>query len=440
METNKIICGDCIEEIKKFPDNSVDSIVTDPPYDLISIVKRFGNKGSAEAKYGKDGSFQRLSGGFMGKKWDGTGIAFKVEIWKEALRVLKPGGHLLSFGGTRTYHRMACAIEDAGFEIRDMVEWLYASGFPKSLNIGKAVDKMQGNERDETEYVAPDGKGRWGGNSFSVGKPPDGRGVNKATKGNSEWEGWGTALKPAHEPICLARKPLSEKTIALNVLKWGTGGLNIDGGRIGTDKPIASHKGKSGFATNYKSGDSGNYLQSKGRFPANLILSEQGAKELDRQSGVSKSQRRRPEIRNYKPTGNQIVNFGGGNKDSEYQDIGGASRFFYVAKASKRERNMGCEGLKPNPNNVKYGIERLNTPNKQNNSHPTVKPLKLMEYLVNLITPPGGIVLDPFAGSGTTCMACKKLGFRYIGIDQSKEYCEIARSRIKAVKEDMRLF
>ena len=203
---NKIIHGDCLDKLKELEDNSIDSIVTDPPYEL----------------------------GFMGKSWDNTGIANNKDMWAECLRVLKPGGHLLAFSGTRTYHRMASAIEDAGFEVRDMIEWVYGSGFPKSLNIGKAVDKLHGNEREETDYIAPDGKKRWGGNSFSVGEEPDGRGVNKSTKGTSEWEGWGTALKPAHEPICMARKPLSEKTVAENCLKWGTGGINIDESRVGT--------------------------------------------------------------------------------------------------------------------------------------------------------------------------------------------------------------
>ena len=203
---NKLLLGDCIKKMQKLKDNSITAIVTDPPYEL----------------------------GFMGKKWDNSGIAYSVEMWKQALRVLKPGGHLLSFSGTRTYHRMTCAIEDAGFEIRDMLEWIYASGFPKSHNIGKAVDKKMGNEREEADYIAPDGKKRWGGNSFSVNKPPDGRGVNKRTKGNSEWEGWGSATKPAHEPILWAMKPLTavpdnsiiEVGLLLNLLLCQT--LNVE--------------------------------------------------------------------------------------------------------------------------------------------------------------------------------------------------------------------
>jgi hypothetical protein len=204
---NKILQGDCLIKLKELDDNSVDSIVTDPPYEL----------------------------GFMGKSWDNTGIANNVDMWKECLRVLKPGGHLLSFGGTRTYHRMACAIEDAGFEVRDMIEWVYGSGFPKSLNIGKAVDKLQGNERETVgEHPNPAGN-KAGGNSLNmsaVGMPE----TAILTKGTSEWEGWGTALKPAHEPICMARKPLAEKTVAENCLKWGTGGINIDESRVEFEK------------------------------------------------------------------------------------------------------------------------------------------------------------------------------------------------------------
>ena len=204
-----LIHADCLNALRNLPDNSVDSVVTDPPYGL----------------------------SFMGKKWDYD--VPSVDIWLECLRVLKPGGHLLSFAGSRTYHRIACAIEDAGFEIRDQIMWVYGSGFPKSLNIGKAIDKMQGNERIEFDYVAPDGKKRWGGNTFSVGMPPDGRGLNKKSIGNSGWDGWGTALKPAHEPITVARKPV-EGTVAENVLKWGTGAINIDGCRVGT-KEISVH-------------------------------------------------------------------------------------------------------------------------------------------------------------------------------------------------------
>jgi len=248
---NKIINGNSLIELKNLQENSIDSIVTDPPYEL----------------------------GFMGKSWDSTGIANNVELWKECLRVLKPGGHLLAFSGTRTYHRMACAIEDAGFEVRDMIEWVYGSGFPKSLNIGKAVDKLQGNER-EFIGLTPAGKGIKSGGGNYVGKKEYAE-EHDITKGTSEWEGWGTALKPAHEPICMARKPLAEKTVAENCLKWGTGGINIDESRVETnDKLQVLHNetGEKDLMGNMKGKDATGrkieFVESGlGRFPANLILS-----------------------------------------------------------------------------------------------------------------------------------------------------------------------
>jgi len=271
---NKIIQGDCLEELKKLPDNSVDAVVTDPPYGLK----------------------------FMGKKWDYD--VPQVEMWKEALRVLKPGAFLLSFAGTRTYHRMVCGIEDAGFEIRDCIQWLYGSGFPKSLNIGKQVDKMQGNEREVLEphgrykHSFKDHKGK-----FVNTRDADGnKRINvKLTKGNSEWEGWGTALKPAVEPIVVARKPLSEKNVASNVLKWGTGGINIDGCRVGDEemKPQSSGKTSKAFNLNeqqrksntgiLKENDISDNIPQK-RFPANLI--HDGSEEVvskfpDTKSGIA---------------------------------------------------------------------------------------------------------------------------------------------------------
>ena len=252
---NKIIQGDCLEKLKDLEENSVDSIVCDPPYEL----------------------------GFMGKSWDSTGIANNKEMWAECLRVLKPGGHLLAFSGTRTYHRMACAIEDAGFEVRDMIEWVYGSGFPKSLNIGKAVDKIQGNEREDlgvktsSSYPDSDGVAHYKNRSQSKGSQVNTVGMPRITKGTSEWEGWGTALKPAHEPICMARKPLSEKTVAENCLKWGTGGINIDKSRVGTEiiKHNQDHKSLQKFkeqdGRKHKEVENPEPTYNQGRFPANLI-------------------------------------------------------------------------------------------------------------------------------------------------------------------------
>ena len=265
-----LLNGDCIEEMQKLIDDGVqvDSVVTDPPYHLTSIVKRFGKENSAPAQFGTDGAYARASKGFMGKEWDGGDIAFRPETWELALKLLKPGGHLLAFSASRNYHRMAVAIEDAGFEIRDQMMWLYGSGFPKSLNIGKAIDKKQGNERvavgERTRNVKPfDDDNGWNSNNTS--------GNHIYTKGNSEYEGWGTALKPAHEPIVMARKPLSESSIVDNVLKHGTGGINIDDCRIGNEK--ITHRGMSSLGVmhddDWKPKDI--EVTSSGRFPANVM-------------------------------------------------------------------------------------------------------------------------------------------------------------------------
>jgi DNA modification methylase len=385
LELNKIYNMDCLEGMKLLDDNSVDSIVTDPPYEL----------------------------GFMGKKWDSTGIAYNIELWEECLRVLKPGGHLLAFGGTRTYHRMACAIEDAGFEIRDQMQWIYGSGFPKSHDISKAIDKKLGAER-KVLGVSPnwreskrdrekDGKMEVRGkNAGLITKP--------ATLKAKQWEGWGTCLKPANEPIVLARKPISEKTIADNVLKWGTGGINIDGCRIPTEDDLGRLNKSSATWGTYGNGASSQYgkpVEEQGRFPANVILDEEAGRMLDQQSGSvsygNKSGGYSYSDRQYAVQG--FVKDCKPKAPSNYGDSGGASRFFYCAKASKKERGEG-------------------------NNHPTVKPLSLIKYLITLVTPPNGICLDIFEGSGTHALACKELGFNYIGFELDKEYYRIATERI----------
>jgi DNA modification methylase len=384
----KLLLGDCLDKLKELGDNSVDSIVTDPPYGLA----------------------------FMGKHWDYD--VPSQQIWEECMRVLKPGGHILSFAGSRTYHRMAVRIEDAGFEIRDQIMWVYGSGFPKSRNIGKAVDKIEGNEREvvgknvsiqfkekgiqqKKDYSESDGMFGAKGHNIDV------------TKGNSQWEGWGTALKPAHEPIVMARKPLSEKTVGNNVLEWGTGGINIDGCRIGTDETITNHsrsaesaisKGKYGDSSEQETHQTEGQLL--GRFPANIIFDEEAGKLLDEQSGISKSIGGRIEKK---------IGWGefGGNGSKEiidgqpgFGDVGGASRFFYCPKTSKSDRSEG-------------------------NNHPTVKPTDLMAYLIRLVTPKGGVVLDPFMGSGSTGKAAVREGMNFIGIERETEYFEIAKSRIE---------
>lgn len=329
---------------------------------------------------------------------------------------LKPGGHLLSFGGTRTYHRMACAIEDAGFEIRDQMQWVYAGGFPKGQNISKAIDKKLGVKRKVIgiSNKQPAGFIRHGRTDEEVFLGTDNqRSPNVVTEPSSDeakqWDGWNTCLKPANEPIVLARKPLSEKTIVDNVLKWGTGGINIDKCRIGQREKPQFTGAKNGMVNVY-----GKYFFEKseiplpdGRFPANVIFDEEAGKMLDEQSGVSKGNGgvRKNSVKNNICYGkyNAIT-----THNPLWGDSGGASRFFYCAKASRKERGEG-------------------------NKHPTVKPLKLIKYLVTLTTPPGGVVLDPFIGSGTTALACIELGFNYIGFELSEEYCKIANTRIENI-------
>ncbi len=410
MEKYKIYNMDCIEGMKQIESNSIDSIVTDPPYEL----------------------------GFMGKSWDASGIAYNVEMWKEAYRVLKPGGHLLSFGGTRTYHRMACAIEDAGFEIRDQIQWVYGSGFPKSLNIGKAIDKLQGTKR---EVIS---EGRSGKTSRAYqSEEQTTAGEYVVDKGTSEWEGWGTALKPANEPICVARKPLAEKTVAENVLKYGTGGINIDECRIGylneKDKKDAisirpETSNSKGFQTYSENEHSDNFSRGiernnlTGRFPANVIHDGSDEvlelfPELGKSAGGRIGKKDKSNI-DFGLSGNYIKG------DPGFGDSGSAARFFYCAKASKSERNAGLDGFE-DPYQRNKSVAR--------NNHPTVKPLKLMEYLVKLVTPKGGVCLDPFIGSGTTAVACKKNGFNYLGFDMTKEYVEIAEARIKSTEYQKKL-
>jgi len=386
---------ECLTAMKEMPENSMDSIVTDPPYEL----------------------------GFMGKSWDNAGIAYSVETWSEAFRVLKPGGHLLAFGGTRTYHRMACAIEDAGFEIRDSIHWIYGSGFPKSLDVSKAIDKAAGAKRTAS-----------------------------ATPEAQCWQGWGTALKPAHEPIVVARKPLIG-TVAANVLEYGTGGINVDGCRVRSDIVQTNRYNTKGDMTSFHGSQAGNsYVsnQHEGRWPANIIFDEDAGAELDAQSGVSKSG---VAVRHNGVTGGTIGPPGNkevGTPDLGYGDTGGASRFFYCAKASKSERNAGLEGLEEKEIGAKgNGLARtcgtcsasvldrcdcpdrtFNNPTRQN-FHPTVKPLALMRYLVRLVTPPGGIVFDPFLGSGTTAVASILEGFKWAGCEMTEDYWPIIEARVE---------
>ena len=373
-----ILKGNCLDTLKTLPDCSVDSIVTDPPYEL----------------------------GFMGKSWDNSGIAYSRDLWAECLRVLKPGGHLLAFSGSRTYHRMVVAIEDSGFEIRDQIMWLYGSGFPKSHNL------------------------------------------------KDKWQGWGTALKPAHEPIVVARKPLIG-TVANNVLTYGTGALNIDGSRVGNKRDSEQKQGSySGSDVKIVRQRQGGkiYPENLGRWPANVI--HDGSDEV--LAGFPET----ASSRQGKPRGTAkkglFANSEFNKVGTEHNDSGSAARFFkstpideadtqsfiYRAKANKRERNAGLEGLperhasevtgrkvgSAGAKNSKYA-GMTETPRA--NIHPTVKPVALMRYLIRLVTPPNGIVLDPFLGSGSTAVAAILEGFEWIGCEITEDYFPIIEARVE---------
>lgn len=453
----KIIHGDCIEKLKELDDNSIDSIVTDPPYGLGFMGKdwdtfdksQFGKKGEE----GKNDLKNKKNFKIL-PRYNTDGLYDFTKDWaKECYRVLKPGGHLLSFAGSRTYHKICMGVEDAGFEIRDQIMWIYGSGFPKSMNIGLQLDKKLGNERELVERPKSEQRPNADKNR-DKNKDVGGFAMsdNKyKSVGNSEWEGWGTALKPAHEPIVMARKPLSEKTVVDNVLEWGTGGINIDGSRIGTEQRTykgMSSKKPEGAGTfrddNWIPKDIENTVE--GRFPANLIFDEEAGKILDEQSGISKS------------TGGRSGNKEGVGQNGIYSqykgevrdenpglgDIGGASRFFYCPKTSKTDRNEGLDefedklqaNAKFRPNHLEKALEGDSgkphgryTPTK--NNHPTVKPTDLMLYLIRMITPKGGTTLDPFMGSGSTGKAAVRGEFDFVGIEREKEYIKIAKARIQ---------
>ena len=421
-----ILHGDCLEVLSTLDENSIDTCITDPPYEL----------------------------GFMGKKWDSSGIAFQPETWQAVFRVLKPGAILLAFGGTRTYHRMVCAIEDAGFEIRDMVEWVYGSGFPKSYDIGKGIDKQAGAEREvvglrkfadgtTTRKTAGNFDGSFHGQTMDT---------IPSTPEAQLWHGWGTALKPAHEPIVVAMKPI-DGTFVNNALTWGVAGLWIDGGRVGSDS-IATHGKRNGTGNSLNWANTVSKEEYKGdkhsgRFPANLI--HDGSDEV---VGLFPS----PHGAGYARQGNDMerkgnIYFTKGismNNGMRFGDSGSAARFFYCAKASRSERNAGLEGMEAQevrPLGISNWEGQTNGSGKtmgksspSQNHHPTVKPIELMRYLVRLTkTPTGGVVLDPFTGSGTTGIACVLEGREFIGIEREAEYVEIAERRIQEAQLQPRL-
>lgn len=368
-----------------------DAGICDPPYHLTSIVKRFGGANAAEAKVGATGAYARAAKGFMGKAWDGGDIAFRPETWRAVYDALKPGAHLVAFSGCRTYHRMACAIEDAGFEIREMLAWTFGQGFPKSHDVSKGIDRAAGAEREVV------GRGSSGKSSLMGGLANrDGEYghalTNAATPEAAQWQGWGTALKPALEPICLARKPLSEKSIAANVLKHGTGALNIDATRIGisaTDPESFMrgerqiHAKRPASASNSVSLPPMTYDAPKGRWPANLI--HDGSDEV--LAGFPDTTTGNFSQRGQSSNTNQPGGWNTGERiDKDFSgDSGSAARFFYSAKAGP--------------------LDRIGT------AHATVKPVDVMRWLCRLVTPPGGHILEPFAGSGTTGIAAMAEGF-----------------------------
>jgi len=528
-----VINGDNIELLKNYPENYFDAVVTDPPYGL-------GKEPNAQElmKDWVEKGYHEISGkGFMGKEWD----AFIPQpvFWKEVFRVLKHGGHVLSFFGTRTYDWGVMSMRFAGFEVRDCIQWLYGSGFPKSHNISKALDKMEGAEREvigkkergSVEEAKERGVGFLSDPANRNNIKQFGYGTElitaPSTDSAKQWDGWGTALKPANEPIVLARKPLEKGLcIAENILKWGVGGINIDATRIGfkddadykesTQKNQHADFGTKPLTNNTVYGDYSmvqptNYAP-EGRFPANIILTHhedceckgtkkvksdghhsgkvpdngglynlglkpledkgnihaQNGKEevedwdchedcpiriLDEQSGVTKSSKRGSHNSRVRTSGDIYKQDKDEYRDDNtYGDKGGASRFFYVAKASKAERENGLEGFEIKTENLQGLDTRGRTliredgsktlvanfmPAPRANNHPTVKPIKLMQYLVKMITPPNGIVLDPFCGSGTTGVACKIYGFQFVGLEQDPEYAKIAEARIANYKPDI---
>jgi site-specific DNA-methyltransferase (adenine-specific) len=534
----EVTSGDNREWLKTCPDNHFDSCITDPPYGLVSIQKRFGKPGSAPAKPGTDGAFVRASKGFMGAEWDGTGIENSVEFWKEVLRVMKPGAHIAAFGGTRTFHRMMVAIEDAGFEIRDTIQvlsYMYGSGFPKSLSVSKALDRMAGAERKVVGVRPKTGNPINTQGCGTINRRPwMDRQVEEygglveietepATDLAKEWDGYGTALKPSWEPIVIARKPLSESSVARNVQKWRTGAINIDACRVhgvGSEgNPYTVTRLKPGATLNKTGGnwrpeEGGVTYEGKtqdGRWPPNTLLvhapgcrmisepvvnrksvkvtpngsngatlqhsdeksqfsydgTEPGwecvdgcaVKALGEQSGLSKSSSitnyHRPEERRFKWTfrDSRPKEHPSGYYSASHNDKGTAARFFpqfepdledtdpffYTSKPSPKEKHAGLD------NEPDRMLHRVNPGGLENdprwkpiarkNNHATVKPISLMRYLCKLLNPPGGRILDPFTGSGTTGCAAVLEGMDFVGLElhdeEDKPYATIARKRIE---------
>jgi len=410
-------CGDCREVMATLAENSFDALVTDPPYHLTSIVKRMGGENAAPVGYGSDGRYRRVSAGFMGRKWDGGDIAFDPATWRAVLRVLKPGAHAVVFTIPKHIGFVQIAMQEAGFEFRDVIVWAFGSGFPKSHDVSKGIDRAAGAEREVVgpppyrrgkalQSYSETRKVRWDYQPHPIDIP--------ATDAAREWEGWGTALKPAVELIILARKPLSEGTVAANVLRWGTGAINVDGCRVqlAENEDVEKLKFRSGGTRGFGGGlyqggtfDSSVWNNVKGRWPANLV--HDGSEEMvaafpDADGGRPITNPQAKSTDNvYRDFPQRSLNGGGRN------DSGSAARFFYSAKADADDR-LGSR-------------------------HPTVKPLDLIQWLVRLVTPRGGLLLDPFAGTGTTGEAAFREACRAELIELEAEYQVDIRRRMELV-------
>lgn len=402
----RVINADSIDHLKTLEANSVDAVVTDPPYGLGNCSPRAVTEALSAWVAGEE--YKPRGAGFMGKSWDA--FVPGPELWREVYRVLKPGGHAIIFAGSRTVDLMGIAVRLAGFEVRDMLHWIYGSGFPKSLDVSKAIDKRAGAEREVIREAKATGNARKikgtsdnafsrPGQSFEF-EPTTIQYTAPSTDQVKQWEGWGTALKPAHEPALLCRKPL-DGAVVDNVERWGVGGLNVDGCRIETDEYIftSPRTQQSHIYGKYAQQDPMQSTgQEIGRWPANILLDPEAASLLDLQAGLD------------------------------------ASRFFYCGKATREEKEAGLIGLKARA--VGDGRETpIDNPyqrgeTKRQNTHPTVKPLAVMRWLCKLITPPEGLILDPFCGSGSTGCAASQLGFRFLGIEREPEYAAIARARV----------
>lgn len=423
----QLIIGDCLEELDKIEENSIDAIITDPPYEL----------------------------NFMNKGWDNAGVSFNKNTWEKCLRALKPGGYLLAFGGSRTSHRIACAIEDAGFEIRDTIMWLYGSGFPKSMNISKGIEaknkygkantiakrKVEQNSDGKEYKIVQTNNGAMGKKKITNRR--EYKPVDSSAK---KWAGWGTCLKPAFEPIVVARKPFKGSLVD-NILEYGVGGLNIDECRVGSEERVqfsGRSVSKSTVYNKFKQ-DNSHYETVTGRFPANIIHdgSEETTRDMPQTSKNGSISKR------YKMNNRVYGDYGYCKKWDAYNDSGSASRYFYCAKASKRDRDEGLDGFqesKTTDGNTRSNPETARTFGANSalrrNIHPTVKPTALMQYLVRLVCPKGSIILDPFMGSGSTGKAVayenkeRNAGYSFIGIEQSPEYVEIAKARIEFADVD----